>query len=160
MAQDDTFISHILLPADGSEGGLRAAEFAGRMARVFGAHVTVLIVHDLDVYALHAEGLVAWPGISGLSAISRDEIESQVTERVSQPVFEKTLDALGKLAEPAACHEMWGQVAEAICDYAKTEHCDLIVMGSRGRSAFTSLLLGSTSLQVLHHAEVPVTIVR
>lgn len=160
METSDRFISHILLPADGSEGALHAAAFAGNMARAFGAHVTVLIVHDLDVYALHAEGLVAWPGISGLSAISRDEIESQVTERVSQPVFEKTLDALGKLAEPAACHEMWGQIAESICDYAVSEHADLIVMGSRGRSAFASLLLGSTSLQVLHHAEVPVTVVR
>jgi len=37
---------------------------------------------------------------------------------------------------------------------------DMIVLGSRGRGGFTSLLLGSTSHQVLHHATCPVVVIR
>jgi len=35
----------------------------------------------------------------------------------------------------------------------------LLVVGSRGRGDFTSLLLGSTSHQCAHHATCPVVIV-
>lgn len=153
-------LGHILVPSDGSAGSLHAAAYAGALARLGNSKVTVLVVHDLDVYALHAEGLVAWPGSAGLSTLSHADIEAQVTERVSQPIFKKTLDALDQLAHPVVCDEIWGHVAETICSYAERNAVDMVVMGSRGRSAFASVMLGSTSAQVLHHAPCPVTVVR
>lgn len=38
------------------------------------------------------------------------------------------------------------------------EHAQLVVVGNRGRAALTAALLGSTSLNLLHHSTVPVMI--
>jgi len=51
-----------------------------------------------------------------------------------------------------------GQTAEVLLDEGRK--ADLLVVGSRGRGGFSSLLLGSTSLQVVQHATCPVIVVR
>lgn len=50
--------------------------------------------------------------------------------------------------------------AEAIVRFAKKGKYDMIIMGSRGRSGFTGLLLGSVTSKVIANCEIPVTIAR
>jgi len=40
-----------------------------------------------------------------------------------------------------------------------SESCDLLVVGTRGGGGFASLMLGSISSQVVHHAKSPVVVV-
>jgi nucleotide-binding universal stress UspA family protein len=53
-----------------------------------------------------------------------------------------------------------GHAADEIVAYADTIDADLIVMGSRGRGAVTSALLGNVSHGVLHEARRPVLVAR
>jgi nucleotide-binding universal stress UspA family protein len=51
-------------------------------------------------------------------------------------------------------------VVGAIVDYAEHENVDLIIIGSRGRSGFKKLLLGSTALGVVTYTTCPVLVVK
>ena len=51
-------------------------------------------------------------------------------------------------------------VPEEIIEYAKDKKSDLIVMGTRGRTGFKKMLLGSVASAVVTHAGCPVMVVR
>lgn len=53
-----------------------------------------------------------------------------------------------------------GAPKEEIIRFAETNDVDHIVMGSRGRSGMSRLLLGSVAETVVRHSSVPVTVVR
>jgi nucleotide-binding universal stress UspA family protein len=51
-------------------------------------------------------------------------------------------------------------VVPAVVEYAEKNHFDLIVVGTRGRSGLTKLLLGSVASGVVAQARCPVLIVK
>lgn len=51
-----------------------------------------------------------------------------------------------------------GHAAEVLLKEA--EQADMIVVGNRGRGGFASLLLGSVTQHLVHHAHCPVVVVR
>jgi nucleotide-binding universal stress UspA family protein len=48
----------------------------------------------------------------------------------------------------------------AIIRMAEDHVCNLIVMASHGRGGVSALLLGSETMKVLHHSNIPVLVVR
>jgi len=53
-----------------------------------------------------------------------------------------------------------GDAAEEILRVAREVGCDLIVMGTHGRTGLRRLLMGSVAEKVLRHAQVPVLILK
>jgi nucleotide-binding universal stress UspA family protein len=51
-------------------------------------------------------------------------------------------------------------IAAEIVDYAQQQNVDLIVMGTKGRSGFKRLILGSTASGVVTYAHCPVLVVK
>ncbi|MCZ7532058.1 MAG: universal stress protein [Acidimicrobiia bacterium] len=81
-------------------------------------------------------------------------------ERIQRAHTDAVWAEVGELPQNAQAVTIEGDAASTIVDYAKSVDADLIVIGSRGRGAFGSLLLGSVSHGVVHAADRNVLIVR
>ena len=77
---------------------------------------------------------------------------------------EAALASAKKLLErarvPYKTHVLIGEPAEQIAAFARRGGFDKIVMGTHGRTGLTAMLMGSVATKVLHHATVPVTLVK
>ncbi len=149
-------LKKILVPIDGSDGATRAAGYAADLARLAQAGIALLRVHSPEIYQLSV--LSEIPPLTDFEYL--EVMEKQLNDPAKDAAFTAAHAAIGELPGGITDHIVWGQPAETICDFAKAQGVDLIVIGSRGRSAFSALVLGSTSSQVLHHAPCPVTVVR
>lgn len=76
----------------------------------------------------------------------------------------QTLQAFAATARSTGINVEFQQLPDSpgrgICQVARSWDADLIVIGSRGRSGWHELLLGSVSNYVLHHARCSVLIVK
>ncbi len=61
---------------------------------------------------------------------------------------------------PYEHHLVVGDPALAICDLAKSEGVDVIVMGTHGRTGIRRLLMGSVAEAIIRHAPCPVFIMK
>lgn len=135
----------ILLPVDGSDHATRAAALAVKMAGLMNARLLMLYCHRPfpvklgEPYFQHAVNKILLQSNTLL-----EPFRSMLTE--------KGADFADRIME--------GPPGKRICEVARIEHCEMIIMGSRGRSDLTGLMLGSVAHRVLHQAPCPVLVVR
>ena len=153
-------VNHVLVPSDGSAGALKAAAFAGDLARALDARVSVLFVQSEDQIMPHAWGPGNYPEGSPFATLSIAEIRADIEQRIREKDLPETVSALGELGQAAEAEMVWGYPADEIVRYAGEHGVDLIVIGSHGRSGIKRALLGSVSHAVANQASCPVTIVR
>ena len=137
----------ILLATDGSEGAEHAARAAIDLskrteAKLHAAHARVPLPH------------FAYPSL--VSARYHPPYEEGARRILDEQVGR--IEQAGGTVSGA--HLVEGRPADAILDLAERIGADLIVVGSRGLGSIKSLLIGSVSLGVVHHADRPVLVVR
>ena len=136
----------ILVAVDGSEHGLRAAKFAGDLARQMKSEKLRIVVSFEPIPPYLGE-----PNMQ--SAINARLEEAQgILRAAEQEVGSVPCEIHTELIE--------GSAAEAILDVARTRESDVIVMGARGLGRIAAAVLGSVSQKVVAHAPCPVLIVR
>ena len=138
----------ILLAVDGSPISTRAAKYAAKLVKRL-AEPAELLLFNADPPLLQAVAVKI-----GTKGVDRYHAEN------GEYAIESARSALRRARVDFSEHLVVGVPAEAIVKTARTEHCDLIIMGSHGRGALKKLLLGSVAGKVLAHSDVPVTIVR
>jgi len=135
----------VLAAVDGSEYSEKVLDKAIEMARI--QEMEVLLVHCHKKY----------PKLLGQPY--RDEVISEImdkTESVLAPYI-KRLEGSGVRFTRLAVEEPAGVMIPTV---AENEQCEMIIMGSRGKSDLEGLIIGSVTHKVLHLAKCPVLVVK
>lgn len=137
-----------LVPTDGSEQARRAFEHA------------VELFPAAEITALH----VVDPVQAGYGGAADDAGHASGWRETEGTDAEATFEAVRDIAADAGVtlntRIVEGRPAEAIVAFAEEDGFDGIVMGSRGRSGVSRVLLGSVADTVVRRSPVPVTVVR
>jgi len=139
----------ILAAIDGSASALRALQYVLDHPDFFGAAPEVVLVHvHLPVPSPRARAVL---GSTVIDQYYRDEAD-------------EALAPARALLAPTACkvleRTIIGQPAPQIIGAAQQHECDMIVMGTHGRSAIENLFLGSVAMRVVAGSQIPVLSVR
>jgi nucleotide-binding universal stress UspA family protein len=146
-------IKRILLATDGSENAMKATRWAAELAKTYAAKVTVL--HVVHIPTALAGSTVLPGGATDVAVVTR------LMEQAAEGVLTVTTSLLDEEQVEYETRIEYGHTAETIVRVAEEERADLIVMGSRGLTNASALLLGSVSHKVLHAVhDKPVLIVR
>lgn len=146
-----------LVAVDGSEEADSAIAYATEFSGALGGSIT--LVHAVDP-AVHE--LTESDPASGLTdADSRFVIENvEDAEDRGLAILEEASDLARTLDHEVDTELLYGDPVAEITDYAEEKGFDAIVVGHRGRSEHTDLMLGSVAKKIVERATVPVTVVR
>jgi len=137
----------ILIATDGSPEAREAVEYGLELAEEQQATATLLqVIPPMD-----------W------TQLDRGAVIRPIPEEVAKRRGIALAEAAALAAEhgvPVTFEVIAGVPADEIVAYADNHDVDLTVVGSRGRGAVASALLGSVSQAVLHESRRPVLVVR
>ena len=134
----------VLVAVDGSEYSMKAAEHAISIAKQFGSQIIALHVTTSDIstsLSPHMEEIKK-------NAETFFEEIRRIGDKANWDIPLRT--------ELIASSSVTG----GIIDFAEKEQVDLIVVGTRGRSGFKKVLLGSVASSIVNYAHCPVLIVK
>lgn len=135
----------IILPVDGSDSSSRAIKKALLLAKETG----------VDVTAMH---VVEFPYLAAVDSVSTYPDLIDVIKKQGNDVLEGVKSQGSKLGVLVKTKLVEGIPDDQIIKEAGKD--DLIVMGCKGRTAVSRILIGSVCEKVLHHSKSPVMVIR
>ncbi|XP_031572773.1 uncharacterized protein LOC116306811 [Actinia tenebrosa] len=137
----------ILIPVDASSHSEAAFDWYLSNIRHDNDHVIIGHCHEIHQPVMpHAMDTDEWAKTVGVHEEKLKALEEKYSKKAQTAKLSAKILIKG------------GKPGEAICELAKEEHAQIIVMGSRGLGALRRTFLGSVSDYVLHHAHIPVII--
>ena len=136
----------ILVAVDGSKPSLKAVQLLIDHADWYRSRP------EVELVAVH----LPLPTVRHLNKAQVDKYYAEEGEAMLAAARKK-LDAARLRYEARV---LVGPVAETLVQHAQAKGCDLIYIGTRGRTALGKALLGSTATKVLHISEIPVLLVK
>lgn len=145
--------AHILVPTDGSRLSDRAVNHAAMLAKAGGGKL--LLFHVVAPYQMpvYAEGM-------RVPSLPRETVLKNSARRAGRILAAAEKRAKAAKVPVGKAWAISGAPHYAIAEIASKRGCDLIVMGSHGRSGLSRLLLGSETQAVLARVKIPVLVVR
>ncbi|MEZ5926823.1 MAG: universal stress protein [Hyphomicrobiaceae bacterium] len=139
-----------LVPVDDSDYARRALDYAISLAGKLAGPAKLHIVTSHDE---------AYVSERMMGHISVEKVQ-EILQKHSESILEPAVEAARKAGVDFETEVLIGHTAEAVAARAKSLGADAIIMGTRGMSAVSNLVMGSVATKVVHLAEVPVTLVK
>ena len=147
-------VSKILVPTDGSKTAQKAGRYAVELAKQLDA--SVIIVSVIDKRSLMSQAIPARATAVRIAEPVEDYLK-EAAERYAGEI-KKLCDKSGINSKTLI---ITGHPVEEIVKEAVRSKIDLIVIGSRGKSAIAAVVLGSVAYGVLHRdTRTPILVVR
>lgn len=144
---------NIMVATDGTKLSRKAVVAASALAREFDAVLT--LVRVVPHYAK-----TFFDGSSVLSIKEITKIEEDLTEKAQASLAQLLKTTVDKGINVNTVVVRSTDISGALLKVAKKTKTDLIVMASHGRGGIKRVLLGSETMQVLTHSEIPVLVIR
>ena len=149
-------IKRILIPVDGSDYSQKAVEIATELADKYTADLSLLYVMDHHGSTRTPKGLEEYSQAEHLHISEHDFLQA-AADHILNAAERIILKSRASRPDKAT---LIGSPGQEIAKYANEHNTDLIVMGSRGLSDLTGLLLGSVSHKVSHLAKCSCLLVK
>jgi nucleotide-binding universal stress UspA family protein len=149
--------SNIVVAIDGSEQSFDAADYAVSLAELYNSKLTAIYVVSARV---HNEFDSDTPEEKLPDQIRKIMNEAKIE---SEPWFKRirsTIDNESLINFQTKIILSSVKVSEVIVNYSENAKAEIIVIGTRGRSGFKRLLLGSVASDTVMYAHCPVLVVK
>lgn len=139
----------IAVAVDGSDNSLRAVREAVKICRSLKEQPVLMLLN------VHMSALIS-PVAKG---IDRHQIE-QYMDQIAEEELSQAKVILADAGVAAKIVKGHGEVVSTILETIKKEGLDLLVVGGKGRSSLSDLILGSVTTKLISLSPIPVLVVK
>ena len=162
MSHTKTKFAKVLVAIDGSETSMRAANYAVYIAKRGAGEkesINLIALTVIDLLKLSGSFFAASSGYYGAKELEEKRKEAQQwlnkIKKLATEDNDNNIQFKSEIIEIVT-----SRVGSAILDYAERENIDLIVIGTRGRTGFKKMLLGSVASDVITYSHCPVLVIK
>ena len=154
---NDNIFSKILIPIDGSTNSMKAIDYAVDLADKYKSELLALhVLYSQSGFAFHKETVAGAITSSSLNDLNLDA--KQEAEKWFKEINEKAEKRKVQIKTEVVFTVI--SIVEAILTYAEKENINLIIIGSKGKSGWKKLIVGSVASGISTYAHCPILIVK
>ena len=154
---NDSIFSKILVPVDGSVNSMKAIDYAVNVAEKYKSEIIALhVLYSQSGFAFHKEtvaGTITSSSLNDLNLEAKQEAEKWFKE------INKRAEKMNVQIKTEVVFTVIS-IVEGILTHAEKENIDLIIIGSKGKSGWKKLIVGSVASGISTYAHCPILIVR
>lgn len=157
MNVNNSIFNKILIPVDGSTNSMKAIDYAIDLADKYKSELLALhVLYSQSGFAFHKEtvaGTITSSSLNDLNLEAKQEAEKWF-EEINKRAEEKNVQIKTEVVFTVI------SIVEGILTYAEKENINLIIIGSKGKSGWKKLIVGSVASGISTYAHCPILIVK
>jgi nucleotide-binding universal stress UspA family protein len=157
MNVNNSIFNKILIPVDGSTNSMKAIDYAVDLADKYKSELLALhVLYSQSGFAFHKEtvaGTITSSSLNDLNLEAKQEAEKWF-EEINKRAEERNVQIKTEVVFTVI------SIVEGILTYAEKENINLIIIGSKGKSGWKKLIVGSVASGISTYAHCPILIVK